>query len=136
MDINEFEQDLEKAAKTASEWLMAETRSILQEKGRFKSTEHTKSLYSIMAEELDKMGYCKKEEVVRAVLTEELDLAEETIEGLKAVKASYVKDIIEKTEKMTAKEILILAEDYNCGEKDDIDNFMLALKERYGVEVE
>lgn len=38
--------------------------------------------------------------------------------------------------KGTVKEILILAEDYNCGEKDDIDNFMLALKERYGVEVE
>jgi hypothetical protein len=46
------------------------------------------------------------------------------------------KEGYEHGEKTTAKEILILAEDYNCGEKDDIDNFMLALKERYGVEVE
>ena len=44
--------------------------------------------------------------------------------------------LIAETEEKMAKEILILAEDYNCGTESDIDNFMLTLKERYGVEVE
>jgi hypothetical protein len=42
----------------------------------------------------------------------------------------------DKSVKHTAKEILILAEDYNCGYEYNMDDFMLALKERYGVEVE
>lgn len=44
--------------------------------------------------------------------------------------------IQDKAVKDTAKEIFILAEDYNCGYESDIDNFMKELKERYGVEVE
>ena len=42
----------------------------------------------------------------------------------------------DKSVKITAKEILILAEDYNYGYEPNMDNFMLALKERYGVDVE
>lgn len=42
----------------------------------------------------------------------------------------------DKSVKATAKEIFILAEDYNCGYESDMDNFMRELKERYGVEVE
>lgn len=53
-----------------------------------------------------------------------------------SVQRAYWKKKLRQAVKDTAKEIFILAEDYNCGGEDDIDNFMSALKERYGVEVE
>ena len=83
MDIKEFEKDLEQSAKTASEWLTAETKRILQEEGRFYSAEHTKSIYSIMAVELEKKGYCKQEELIKAVLAKVLGFCADDEVGMK-----------------------------------------------------
>ena len=100
--INEFEKDLEQAAKTASEWLTAETKRILQEKGRFKSTEHTRSIYSIMAEELDKMGYCKKRAEIERLnmavdmLDHETAIKEECIQRLEREKQSLTEKIVKE----------------------------------------
>lgn len=57
--IEEMARDVANAGKVASEWLCEETKRILREKGNFKSTEHTKTLSDIVAEELAKMGYRK-----------------------------------------------------------------------------
>lgn len=57
--IEEMAKDVAFAGQIAGDWLMEESRKLLQEKGRFKSTEHTKTLSNIVAEELAKMGYCK-----------------------------------------------------------------------------
>jgi DNA repair exonuclease SbcCD ATPase subunit len=54
--------------------------------------------------------------------------------GLGAQRSHWEKKV-QQAVKDTAKEIYILAEDYNCGNATDIEDFMLALKERYGVEV-
>ena len=57
--IEEMERDVANAGKIAGDWLMEEAKKLLQENGRFKSTEHTRTLSDIVAEELAKMGYRK-----------------------------------------------------------------------------
>ena len=57
--IEEMAKDVARAGQTAGDWIMEEAKKLLQENGRFKSTEHTRTLSDIVAEELAKMGYRK-----------------------------------------------------------------------------
>lgn len=68
--IDEMARDIANSGKVASELLCEETKTILREKGNFKSTERMKTLSDIVAEELAKMGYRKIPEGA-VVLTKE-----------------------------------------------------------------
>lgn len=70
--IEEMERDVANAGKIAGDWLMEEAKKLLQENGRFKSTEHTRTLSEIVAEELAKMGYRKIPEDAVVLTKEEL----------------------------------------------------------------
>lgn len=133
MDIKEFEQDLEKAAKTASEWLMAETRKILQEKGRFKSTEHTRTLHGIMAEELYKMGYCKQ----RADI-ERLNMAVDMLDYEAAIKGENIKRLERERKALTEKvikEALTEVLGYCADDEVGMKYLIKRTAKKYGVEL-
>ena len=133
MDINEFEQDLEKAAKTASEWLMAETKSILQEKGRFKSTEHTRTIYGIMAEELDKMGYCKN----RADI-ERLNMAVDMLDYEAAIKGEHIQRLERERQALTekvVKEALTEVLGYCADDEVGMKYLIKRTAKKYGVDL-
>ncbi|MBQ8319460.1 MAG: hypothetical protein IJX81_01110 [Clostridia bacterium] len=67
-EIKELSNDLQEVGKYATDWLVAETKEMLAKNGRFKSSEHTKSLNEIVAEQLIERGYQKKSRTVVEIL--------------------------------------------------------------------
>jgi chromosome segregation ATPase len=98
--------------------------------GKFKDQSALLKAYESLEKEFTKRSQRLKE------LQKNNDDLVEDLANMTIYPEEAVKRIMAQTEKCTAKEILILAEDYNCGYESNMDDFMLALKERYGVEVE
>ena len=67
-EIKELSNDLQEVGKYATDWLVAETKEMLDKNGRFKSSEHTKSLNEIVAEQLIERGYQQKSRTVVEIL--------------------------------------------------------------------
>lgn len=133
MDIKEFEQDLEVASKAAGDWLMAETRRVLQEKGRFNSTEHTRTIHSIMADELAKMGYCKKRNDL-----ERLNMAVDVLVCEKAVKEECIQRLKREKQSLTEKVIrsaLTEVMGYCADDEVGMKYLIKRTAKKYGVEL-
>lgn len=90
------------------------------------------------AEEMfnSRIDYCIHIESQNRELQKQVDELNKKLIARESVFNNLVIVEKDKSVKATAKEIFILAEDYNCGYETDMDNFMKELKERYGVEVE
>lgn len=80
--IEEMAKDVDTAGKVAGDWLLNEAKEILNRNGHFKSTEHTKTLSDIVAEELAKMGYRKIPENAVALTRKEYIKLEQKIADL------------------------------------------------------
>lgn len=112
--IEEMAKDVACAGQIAGDWLMEEAKKLLQENGRFKSTEHTRTLADIVAEELAKMGYQKIPE--GAVMLTQDEWAEHCEQFAKAMYQKEVNVRNETAEKFAER---LLHKDNLFEEKDN-----------------
>jgi chromosome segregation ATPase len=98
--------------------------------GKFRNTTALQKAYESLEKEFTKRSQQLKE------LQRNNDALVEDLANMTIYPEEAVKRIRDRAVKYTVKDILILAEDYNYGYEDNMDDFMQALKEKYGVEVE
>ncbi len=129
--IEEMTKDIEIAGKIATDWFMQETQKMLKEKGSFKSTQHTKSLAEISAEELVKMGYRKIPKDAVVLGKDFCDQREEMIVDLKYDKFELMNELSEKDNKIALLEETIECIKFNVDftRKETADKFAKRLKE-------
>lgn len=105
--IKELSNDLQEAGKYATDWLVAETKEMLAKNGRFKSSEHTKSLNEIVAEQLIERGYQKKSITATEILDDITDCIENMLDGERYMTKNEVEYLLEH--------ILNKKEEYGAG---------------------
>lgn len=82
--IEEMAKDIHRAGKVACDFLHEETKQVLKVKGKFKSTEHTKTLNDVVAEELYNAGYRKIPEGAVVLTREEYEKLKQYEEKVKS----------------------------------------------------
>ena len=110
-EIKELSNDLQEVGKYATDWLVAETKEMLGKNGRFKSSEHTKSLNEIVAEQLIERGYQKKSRTAAEILDDITDCVENMLDGERYMTKNEVEYLLEY--------ILNKKEEYGVGANDE-----------------
>lgn len=96
--MKQMVKDLRAADKFAVNWLMDETKRIVQEKGTFKNSEHSKTWAELVAEEMVKMGYSKN-----GADAERLNMAVDMLNYEMAIKDEHIARLEREKQALTEK---------------------------------